>query len=536
MRIRTLSDARRKRRAVQVAELFATLGLDIDQTGFGKGTKALNDFQKKFENFVKLASGAFAVKKITDSVGAYADQMDRLKDVSTAIGVSAETLQIVGFAAEQAGSDADSAATGLQKFVLALRDVGKEGSPTAAALKELGINASELDVKNGNVAALLPRIADGMVKITNPVKRAEVAFALFSKSGVGLIQMLQGGGAAFADARAELEAMGALYGSAEIEKAGEFGDTQAKLKHVLASLRNEFARELLPALVALMKGFMTFYKTVGKPIVQGLIKGFKFLGRAIQSLVVSIYTIGKALVKFALPLRLTIEVLKRFVDEVRKGSKLAIAALIPLGAAALYAGFQIASAFGIALAPILAIVAGVLVALVAFEDLSNWFTGDGGSLFEDWYNDARGWMRDKFGELIESVSAGFREKLKAVFDWFGAKIDWVIQKIEGARQAIAEKLGLGLKPGEVYENTQKQLEDERRFQARAEARKEVFARLRQNSGQASLPVPSNQTTNNGGASVVINVQSNASDPVAVAEHVKRAQNEALLSAARKIKR
>lgn len=515
----------------------------IDLIGLSAPTslKASSATEKLAGSVRKLAgrfAGPLAAALAVHQVGAYADQMDRLKDSAASVGASTDLLQTWGWVATQNGSDAETASDGLQKLIVGLKSATTAASPMADALKAVGISSTDAAVKAGDIESLLPRIMDGFATIQNPAKRASVSVALFSKAGIRLTEALAAGSKSMVDAKREMQDLGAFYDTAEIEKAADYNDTQAKLSATWKGMRATLLRDLLPALVSTGKVFLSFYTSTGRNILKGFVSVVKVIIHAAKGVALTAAELIKLVYKIVRTFTPMIKIAEMFFQRLREGSKLAYAALVPLGIVAYATLAKVAAGFSIALGPALAMVAAVAAAVVVFEDLGNWFSGEGNSVIEDWVMDARGWLRDKFADMVDSVAGGFRNAFNAVFEWFAAKLRWVGDKIDSMRRRIAGALGMGLKPGEGYEDSaEKQAEAERRFAERSKANGEALARYRAQQAQApTVPVPAGGNTQNATSNVVINVTSNSADPAAVADQIKRAQAADQAALARKLKR
>jgi hypothetical protein len=84
-----------------VSELVALLTLKTDPASFKAGENQLTSFAKS----AQAAIGFDLFGKLSSSLLSYVEQADQLDDTSKALGISAQQLQALGYAAKLSGSD-----------------------------------------------------------------------------------------------------------------------------------------------------------------------------------------------------------------------------------------------------------------------------------------------------------------------------------------------------------------------------------------------------------------------------------------------
>lgn len=159
------------------------------------------------------------------------DYASSLGEVSQQLGVTTKDLQVYRYAASQVGIEQEEMDKGLAKLTLTLGKAKPGAEEQAKAFGALGISIASL---NGKAAGdVIPRIAEGLSKISDPAKRAAIEVQLFGKAGQKLDTLLTGGAAgvkAFAD---EAGRLGMVLSDKQIQDADRTADKLGQLRRQL---------------------------------------------------------------------------------------------------------------------------------------------------------------------------------------------------------------------------------------------------------------------------------------------------------------
>ena len=176
---------------------------------------------------------------------------DRLQKVSVQTGFTVEELEILQFAASQAGVGTDQLNAAVQKFSI---NIGKASDGTklqADAFKELNIEIKEQDGTLKDSSQLFVEVAESISKIEEPAVKARVASDLFGRTGVELLALLNTGAIGLGEFAEKLRQAGGIMGTTAADEFSAFNDQMDLLSR---SLRGKVAPVLvavLPALTAL---------------------------------------------------------------------------------------------------------------------------------------------------------------------------------------------------------------------------------------------------------------------------------------------
>jgi hypothetical protein len=126
-------------------------------------------------------------------------------------------------------------------------------------LDQIGLSAQ--DLVNMGPADAMAAIADKMQMIENPAERAAIAAALFSRSGIGMVNMLGKGSEALQQLRDDARKTGYVLSEDAARGAEAFADAQLDAQLVIKGLKNTIGAELMPVVTRSMKTFSAWAVT-----------------------------------------------------------------------------------------------------------------------------------------------------------------------------------------------------------------------------------------------------------------------------------
>ncbi len=263
--------------------------------------KSNRQIAKLGARFKKL--GSFMGKAIIGGAGLAAAAMgaavvktaelgDEAAKTSRRLGITAESLQELRFAADRQGVSASvlsSSFTALQKRVGEL----KAGTGSLFAfLKKTGDKAfiRQLSLAK-NTEEAFEMITKKAATIKDPMEKAAFASAAFSRAGVDMLKFMEAGTDGIQKLREEAKKYGAVISNEAAAKSELFVDAMTNFKSVVGGVGKTLGTKLIPILTPLIHGFADFWATNKKGISSGidkfisaLTKTFKFLSPIVSSL------------------------------------------------------------------------------------------------------------------------------------------------------------------------------------------------------------------------------------------------------------
>lgn len=186
------------------------------------------------------AGMGFLAKRAIDTAG-------ELHDLSIQTGISVANLQAMRQVAEEAGVAHEGLSGAIKKMQVSLGGLQAGTKAQVEAFDALGLSYSDF-------AGLSPdeqfaKLAESIAAIQDPMLKTNAAVDVFGKAGADLIPMMQGYGAAVAEAAAHQEALGIAMSDADAAQLDDLGDAMGRLGDSAQGAATQFAVAFGPAIL-----------------------------------------------------------------------------------------------------------------------------------------------------------------------------------------------------------------------------------------------------------------------------------------------
>lgn len=399
-----------------------------------------------------LAAGAvgFSLSTMMSKFLSVGDGIDK---ASIRIGVSAERLQSLRYAASLSGASAET----LDKSMAKLNEnIAKAASgkneELASLFKKLGISLKDA---NGNLriaADVMPQFADAIQRNTDAGLRARMMIAAFGEEGQKLVPMLEGGSGALQEMEDRAKRLGLVMSGDDAKAASALGDRFSELGMVFDSFGNTLSAKIAPVLTPIIDDLVEFIAKnkeafagrVSQAVAQfaqaikridfqaladGCMKAFDAIGRVFDAIggfktvlkVIGAILAGKVLLGLA---SFSSSLLTLGVS---------FAKLIPLV-------IKVGASFAGMLGPIGLIVAAVGTAAALI--IANW-DSIGPKVKEVWEK-ISGWASEKMQEIkaafsaaVDNLVASWHNLCEQVKSLWASAGDWISEKIQAIKDAFS---------------------------------------------------------------------------------------------------
>ena len=164
------------------------------EKGVKKSKKTLGGFKGVLAGIGVAMAAAFAIKIIKDFTGAIFDAMDRIDEVAKfakTIGVGTEAVLVFRHAAKLTGLTVGEADKAFGKMVKNVGEVTMGIGTATDAFKVLGLDTQKI----GNMQAdeMFGVIADSIMEIDNVAQQASIAYDIFGRAGMKLLNTMKMG-------------------------------------------------------------------------------------------------------------------------------------------------------------------------------------------------------------------------------------------------------------------------------------------------------------------------------------------------------
>lgn len=358
-------------------ELFVSLGLDWDSSGFAAAQVAADGLEGVLKKLVDVAGDLVGgLRDATLQTAAYADD---LNDAAIRTGASVEALQELGYAASQSGASAETINHALTKLSMTMGEAAKGTGEAGKAFAALGVKVVDGEGKLRRTDDVFTALATAVAKIENPTERSAKALDVFGRAGIQLLPLLAEGEDGLAKLRQEARDLGLVMGGEAVEAGANLNDALDSLKDTWESLKRDLAGPIIEALMPVVDGIKEWVKANRALIrssittfVRGLLVAFKAVAGVVGWLVENWKLLAIVATSILLPVLWSIRaaLLEQIV-----AFALNTASAIAYGATQVAAAAAAAAAWLAANASLLLGIALMATLLLAAEDVYSFLTG-----------------------------------------------------------------------------------------------------------------------------------------------------------------
>lgn len=252
-----------------VRELISLLGYDVDEDGLKKAEKSFEKAKKIALGMAGLATAAAAA--IGGILLSTAHTGDAARDAGRRIGITAEEVQELEYAAQQSGVSMSELEIGLRKMQRTAVLAGGGSKAAAKAFSDLGIKVR--DAGTGKLKPTLQLFSEASTKLaamTDENKRSSYAQAIWGRGASRILPLAREGAAGIDALRARARALGFVLSNEAADKADEFGDQLNDLKLVALGVARRLGVDLMPTFTALAVEATDWFLANRKLIDEGL--------------------------------------------------------------------------------------------------------------------------------------------------------------------------------------------------------------------------------------------------------------------------
>lgn len=235
--------------------------------GFAGTTKqSFDDIRERaalMRNVLAGVAGALSVGSIVQGVRETINELDRLSDNAPKIGLTAQSLAELGFAAKLSGTDTETLESAVGKLNTRLADAAGGSKEAMAPFAALGIKVKDV---NGNIKStegVLGELGEKFTTFANTPERGALAVDLFGKSGKELIPFLIQGASGVNKLREEYRQLAGGDIETAAQLSGAFNDNLDKLHVTSQRFSRQIIEETLPTINQITGAFVESKKSGG---------------------------------------------------------------------------------------------------------------------------------------------------------------------------------------------------------------------------------------------------------------------------------
>ena len=186
------------------------------------------------------------------------NELDAIAKTSRNLGVTAEQLQKMQFAADLAGIDAAKLTVSLKTLAKTANEAGQGVATYADTYDRLGVNVRDVTGNLKTVDVLMLDVADAFTQMDDATEKAAIATELFGRSGLTMVGFLNQGADGIQKFMDSAEDLGLVLSTETAQAAEAFNDRMSVMAQVI---RNRAIRAMLdftPAIEAAMRWITNF--------------------------------------------------------------------------------------------------------------------------------------------------------------------------------------------------------------------------------------------------------------------------------------
>ena len=271
---------------------------DKTKPAFGAVGKSLKGVTSAIFSMRTALVGVAGVAGFGYLVKSSLNATDTLSKTANKIGTTTEALGGLRYAAEVTGVATNTMDMALQRFTRRTAEAAKGTGEAKGAIKELGLNAQELNKMPLDQRMIA--LADAFGKVDNESDQLRLAFKLFDSEGAALVNTLALGSDGLKDLLGEAKLLGLTMSTTAAQGVEKANDSITKLLYLAKGLKDQFAAALAPAiegLVTLLTGRLqdsikkaggtveAFAKNMAISFIgatAGIVKGFESMMKVID--------------------------------------------------------------------------------------------------------------------------------------------------------------------------------------------------------------------------------------------------------------
>lgn len=193
-----------------------------------------------------LLVGGITIRGLTNMIGTSMKLLDVLAKTSDKLGIDSKALAGLQHAANITGVSVETLTKGLQNMARRVAEATEGTGEGVDALNALGLSAETLSGMSADRQFFA--IADAMGRIGSQGKKVQIAFDLFGRGGVDLLNTMALGSDGLRSMSAEMDRLGGAIGRVDLAKVEQANDSIARAKTAFRGLANEITIGLAPTI------------------------------------------------------------------------------------------------------------------------------------------------------------------------------------------------------------------------------------------------------------------------------------------------
>ena len=234
-----------------IREILAKFGVQFDTHELKAGHDKVQETIDGLKHLAHAAAGVFALHQIEAFVDRVSEEAAALRRSSTMLGINAQELQRLQFAADQAGTSAESLTMGLRFLQRNAFEAGRKGGEAGKYFKTLGITVKDASGHVKPTTELLEEVSTAISGMADPAEQTATAMRLFGRGGAEMLPFLKQGPEGLEKVKELFHELGGGYSSPFLELTKKFRAHEKQLALLKKSISSQLGLQAIPGLMRL---------------------------------------------------------------------------------------------------------------------------------------------------------------------------------------------------------------------------------------------------------------------------------------------
>jgi len=196
-----------------------------------------------------FGTAALSIYQVKKQIGAFLDEADRFQKLSTRLNETTNFLSEMAVVADLGGMSAQSLYQSIQILKIRMGEFAQFGTGEGKdAFRKLGVEQDILNGKFKDAESLFPKLVEGINNLKNETDKSSMAYRLFGRSGVEMMQIIRQGSDEIEKQRNLARALGFSMDQDVADGAANALDALALLRYGLIGVREEFGKRISPVI------------------------------------------------------------------------------------------------------------------------------------------------------------------------------------------------------------------------------------------------------------------------------------------------
>lgn len=207
-------------------------------------------FKSTFGRIASLVGATISIEGLRQVALHAIDSAEKVENLSQALGMSTQSIQVMSYAAQISGGSIDTATNAIARMEKAGEQALAGNLQQVEAFRALGVGSTELRGLLQQPDELIVRMSKHMVEMADGSVKTAAVMQIFGKNTNETIPFLQKLGEGYEDLRKRAEALGVVLSGPQQAAMVVAADGLDELKQAALGAGNQFTLAMLPAIVA----------------------------------------------------------------------------------------------------------------------------------------------------------------------------------------------------------------------------------------------------------------------------------------------